>query len=416
MLNATQRALADHYKDAINRAECGFFAAIEYDRSRAMAALEGVFLSGWARWPLAGLKVDRIRGPGAGRRRPLRATTRSIAGISCSRLPTPERLVRAGGLARGQPARSSEAKAIAQFKPEDYKGPKEFVHLHAHTVYSFLDGVATCTQYAEACQKRGWSAMAATEHGHMASVPDMYLSFREQKVQYIPGCEIYYNNHHEAARVARDAKTITPQKANQSDDPAMWEDYLRYWRSRHVTILAKNQTGFENLIKLTTDANRDGMWRVNRPGRLWFNKLCEYKEGLIVLSGCLNGPIAYEFRRRAAAKIEGTDKKGKQKFRINEDGELLSLKQRRAGAAAEFLRWKKVFQDDLPRLCRCCDCLRQEDRAAPQLAVSIRPAGPGGLRRIDTVCGHDRHADRAHRRLALFGPRTPSITTHDDGD
>lgn len=73
-------------------------------------------------------------------------------------------------------------------KPEQYTGPSEFVHLHSHTVFSALDGVATPEQYAEACQSRKYPAMSATEHGHMASVPDMHLAFKKQGVQFIPGC------------------------------------------------------------------------------------------------------------------------------------------------------------------------------------------------------------------------------------
>lgn len=74
------------------------------------------------------------------------------------------------------------------YAPEDYRGPKEFVHLHNHTVFSALDGVATPEQYAEQCAERGYPAMSATEHGHMASVPDMYLAFRKHGVKYVPGC------------------------------------------------------------------------------------------------------------------------------------------------------------------------------------------------------------------------------------
>lgn len=72
--------------------------------------------------------------------------------------------------------------------PEDYTGPREFVHLHNHTVFSAQDGVATPEQYAARCVEFGHPAMSATEHGHMASVPDMYLAFRQHKIKYIAGC------------------------------------------------------------------------------------------------------------------------------------------------------------------------------------------------------------------------------------
>ena len=102
------------------------------------------------------------------------------------------------------------------FKPEEYKGPKEFVHLHNHTVFSALDGVATPEQYAEQCVERGYPAMSATEHGHMASVPDMYLAFKKAGVKYIPGCEIYFNDF-EPARQDLVAKGIKIRSQDYHD-------------------------------------------------------------------------------------------------------------------------------------------------------------------------------------------------------
>lgn len=71
---------------------------------------------------------------------------------------------------------------------EKYNGPTEFVHLHNHTIYSTLDGVSTPEQYADQCAKRGYRAMAVTEHGHMGSVPDLYFAFKKKGLKYIPGC------------------------------------------------------------------------------------------------------------------------------------------------------------------------------------------------------------------------------------
>ena len=72
----------------------------------------------------------------------------------------------------------------------EYLGSSAFVHLHSHTLYSMLDGVASPAQYAEACYKRKYQAMAITEHGHMASVPEAYAAFKQYGIKYIPGCEI----------------------------------------------------------------------------------------------------------------------------------------------------------------------------------------------------------------------------------
>lgn len=191
------------------------------------------------------------------------------------------------------------------YKVEDYKGPKEFVHLHNHTVFSALDGVATPEQYAEQCYKRGYPAMSATEHGHMASVPDMYLAFKKYKLKYIPGCEIYFNDFEPRRQelVAQGVKIRSPEWRKDNLELSQ-----RINRNRHLTILCKNETGFHNLIKLTTQAYATGLFGLGRTqyNRIWFDKLCEFKEGLIVLSGCLNGPICHELRFKQLTDREGT--------------------------------------------------------------------------------------------------------------
>jgi DNA polymerase-3 subunit alpha len=166
-----------------------------------------------------------------------------------------------------------------------YSGPKEFVHLHVHSLFSSLDGVPSAEQYADACTKSGFPAMAATEHGHMASFPDMYFAFKKRGLKYISGSEIYYNDYEELRRKF--------DKAGKKPNSLPKSLQIRITRNRHLTVLAKNATGVSNLIKLTTLAWEDAYG--GKP-RIWFEKLCERKEGLIVLSGCVNGPLCYELR------------------------------------------------------------------------------------------------------------------------
>ena len=209
----------------------------------------------------------------------------------------------------------------------------QFVHLHCHTQYSFLDGVSSPTQYADRCYELGYPAMAATEHGHMGSVPDMYLAFKQRGLKNIVGCEIYYNDweperqrlHGEGIKYrSPEWRANNPEQAN------------RMFRNRHLTVICKNQTGVRNLIQLTTQAYQTGLFGLGRTqyNRIWFDKLCEHKEGLIILSGCLNGPVAHELR---FSKLE--DKEGNVIF---ERGK----KERLTAAAKEIKKFKKVFGDD----------------------------------------------------------------------
>lgn len=203
-----------------------------------------------------------------------------------------------------------------EFKPSEYSGPSGFVHLHAHTVFSTLDGVATPDQYAEQCKKRGYPAMAATEHGNMASVPDMYFAFQKHGLKSIQGCEIYYNDH-ELKRQKLYKNKISIKNVEQGGNPDDYETSQKMRRNRHLTVLARTKVGLHNLIKLTTLAYE---WGFYYQPRIWFNKLCEYKEGLLVLSGCLNGPVAFELRCYHRALLNDRHRKTKDGFVSDKDG------------------------------------------------------------------------------------------------
>lgn len=190
------------------------------------------------------------------------------------------------------------------YKPADYTGPSDFVHYHAHSIYSSMDGVSTIPEYAQACYDRKWGGMALTEHGHMGSVPDLYLEFTARGLKPIYGCEIYYNDW-EPERQRLEAQGIKVRSLNWRRENQ--ELAARIARNRHLTVLCKNETGLHNLIKLTTQAYSTGLFGMGTTqfNRIWFDKLCEYKEGLIVLSGCLNGPLAHEIRHRNFVDREG---------------------------------------------------------------------------------------------------------------
>ena len=216
---------------------------------------------------------------------------------------------------------------------EAEKKGSPFVHLHAHTIFSFLDGVSSPQQYAERCYNLGYPAMAATEHGHMGSVPDMYIAFQQYGLKSIVGCEIYYNDY-EPVRQKLQADGIkyrSPEWRKENQELA-----ARMFRNRHLTIVCKNQTGVENLIKLTTQAYDTGLFGLGTTqyNRIWFEKLCEFKEGLIVLSGCLNGPVSHELRfRNIKDKEENVvwDRSAKECF---------------SDAAAYVKKFKDVFGED----------------------------------------------------------------------
>jgi DNA polymerase-3 subunit alpha len=135
----------------------------------------------------------------------------------------------------------------------------------------------------------------------MACAPDAYWAAKKNKVKYIPGCEIYFNDFHPELKRRQAAGTWS--NAVKEVDPELYDNIRR---NRHLTVLASNMVGYRNLIHMTTEAWEIGFYY--KP-RIWFEQLKKYSEGLIVLSGCLNGPVCHELRASARAVIDGNQKK-----------------------------------------------------------------------------------------------------------
>lgn len=218
-------------------------------------------------------------------------------------------------------------------QPSEYTGPSHFAHLHSHSIYSALDGVATIDEYAERCVDRGWPGMAITEHGHMGSVPDFYFKFKEHGLKSIFGCEIYFNDYEP---VRQDLVAQGHKLKSQAWKAENLELSARINRNRHLTVLCKNQTGLNNLLALTTEAYDQGLYGAGsrQYNRIWFEKLAARREGLIVLSGCLNGPVAHELRYKC--------------LKDKEDNIIVeTTRKQRLQAAAEYIqKFKNVFGED----------------------------------------------------------------------
>ncbi len=155
-----------------------------------------------------------------------------------------------------------------------------FTHLHVHTEYSLLDGMSRIPQLVERAKELGMDTLAITDHGVMYGAIQFYLAAREVGIKPIIGCEIYVAPN---SRFSRDAS-----------------DKNNY----HLILLAKNQTGYHNLIQLTTKAHLEGFYY--RP-RVDKELLQQYHHGLIALSGCVAGEVPrliregrYEEAREAA--------------------------------------------------------------------------------------------------------------------
>ena len=168
---------------------------------------------------------------------------------------------------------------------------QNFVHLHVHTQYSLLDGQASIPKLVEKAISDGMPGMAVTDHGNMMGIKEFfnYVSKKNQKLKEagkplfkpIFGCEMY---------VAY--RKLTDKDANAGDNK-------RY----HLIVLAKNETGYHNLIKLVSNSWTDGFYM--RP-RTDHEQLERYHEGLIVCSACLAGEVPRFINSGNLAKAEET--------------------------------------------------------------------------------------------------------------
>ena len=142
----------------------------------------------------------------------------------------------------------------------------DFVHLHNHSEFSLLDGLAKIKDIVSRAKELGMKAIAITDHGNMYGTIKFYKTCIDEGIKPIIGCEIYVarrNRHDKEAGVDTD--------------------------SNHLVLLAKNNVGYKNLMKIISTANLEGYYY--RP-RTDMELLKEYHEGLICLSACVNGYVS----------------------------------------------------------------------------------------------------------------------------
>ena len=141
-----------------------------------------------------------------------------------------------------------------------------FAHLHVHTEFSLLDGSNKIKEYVKRVKELGMDSAAITDHGVMYGVIDFYRAAREQGIKPILGCEVY----------------VAP---NSRFDKELTGGEDRYY---HLVLLAENNQGYANLMKIVSAGFTEGYYY--RP-RVDFEILNQYHEGIIALSACLAGEV-----------------------------------------------------------------------------------------------------------------------------
>jgi len=142
----------------------------------------------------------------------------------------------------------------------------DFVHLHVHTEYSLLDGACRISDLTQKAATLGMPAVAMTDHGNLYGAVEFYQAAEKAGIKPIIGCEIYV------------APGSMHQKKASSGKEAAY----------HFTLLAENEEGYRNLVKITTAAHLEGFYY--KP-RVDHDFLSRHSNGLIALSGCLKGEV-----------------------------------------------------------------------------------------------------------------------------
>ena len=177
-----------------------------------------------------------------------------------------------------------------------------FTHLHVHTEYSLLDGSNKIKEYVARVKELGMNSAAITDHGVMYGVIDFYRAAREAGIKPILGCEVY----------------VAP---NSRFDKELTGGEDRY---HHLVLLAENNTGYANLMKIVSRGFTEGYYY--KP-RVDMEVLQEFHEGIIALSACLAGEVPRfilkgmkEEARMAARKYEACFGKGNYFLELQDHG------------------------------------------------------------------------------------------------
>ena len=161
----------------------------------------------------------------------------------------------------------------------------DFVHLHVHTQYSLLDGAIRLKDLLETARSYKMPAVAMTDHGNMYGALEFYELAKKYEMKPIIGCEAYIapRSRHDRGRTAATAAQAQTSTAGPADTPG-GED-----RSYHLTLLARNLAGYQNLMKLVSLGFTEGFYYKPRIDK---EILRGHSEGLIALSGCMKGEVS----------------------------------------------------------------------------------------------------------------------------
>jgi DNA polymerase-3 subunit alpha len=187
----------------------------------------------------------------------------------------------------------------------------EFTHLHLHTEYSLLDGACDVYKLVDRVAALGQTSVAMTDHGNIYGAVHFFDAAKSKGVKPILGCELYVckaDDHRAVHSNDKDSSMGTPRTSEYN----------------HLLVLAQNEEGYRNLIRLTSEASLHGFYRKPRVSKQY---LAQHAGGLIGFSGCLSGELCeelvagrYETARDVAQQYQDIFGKGNFFLEIQDQG------------------------------------------------------------------------------------------------
>jgi DNA polymerase-3 subunit alpha len=225
----------------------------------------------------------------------------------------------------------------------------EFTHLHLHTDYSLLDGACDVEKLVQRVSSIGQKSVAITDHGNIYGAVHFFEAAKKHGVQPILGCELY----------------ICKEEDHRA--PAEGEKY------NHLLVLAENEEGYRNLVRITSEASLHGFYKKPRVSKKY---LAEHAKGLIGFSGCLAGELCqnlidnkYEAARATAGQYQEIFGRGNFFLEIQDQGLELEKK-----IHADLFRLEKEL--DIPLVAtNDSHYLCEDDAHAHEVLLCVQTAG-----------------------------------------
>jgi DNA polymerase-3 subunit alpha len=255
----------------------------------------------------------------------------------------------------------------------------EFTHLHLHTDYSLLDGACDVDKLAKHLSKLGQTSAAITDHGNIFGAVHFFDAMKKKNLKPILGCELYI------------CKEESHLRADANPDS----------KYNHLLILAENEAGYRNLVRLTSEAALHGFYKKPRVSK---NFLARHTEGLIGFSGCLAGEVSehlmkgnYDQAKKSAGDLETMFGRGNFFLEIQDHG----LEPDKAVTEAMF----KLERDlDIPLVAtNDSHYIESDDSRAHEVLLCVQTAGsmndPKRFK-FDTQEFYIKSAEEMHRLFA----------------